>query len=101
MKTKQVKQLKKKRHAATKKLFSKNSSTFFPAVNAYVDPVKKAIEPAVNSAGFSMPAETKKFFEPRFGYSFDDIKIHSGTNAVRSAEELNANAYTYKDHIVF
>jgi len=101
MKTKSVKQPKKKKNVAAKKLFSKTNSTFFAPVNTAADPIKKTIEPAVTSVDISLPEETRKFFEPRFGLSFDNVRIHAGTDAAKSAEELNADAYSYNNHIVF
>ncbi len=101
MKAKSFKHKKQKENSVSKKLLTQKSNPFFTPVVQNSDPIKKTIDPAVTSAGHSLSAETKKFFEPRFDLSFQNIKIHTGVNAVRSAEELNANAYTYKNHIVF
>jgi len=83
------------------KLFSKTNATFFAPVTQTSDPIKKAIEPATASAGYSLAAETKQFFEPRFGFSFDNVNIHTDNTAAKSADKLNAEAYTYDNHIVF
>lgn len=45
------------------------------------------------------PAE-RAFFEPRFGYDFSAIRIHSGTAAAASARMVNARAYTVGRSIV-
>ena len=84
-----------------RKLFSKKSTPFFAPVIQSSDSIKKTIDPIVTSGGHSLPAETKNFFEPRFNYSFHNVKIHTGNTAAKSAENLNAQAYSYNDHIVF
>jgi len=83
------------------KLISKKSTPFFASIAQNSDPVKKTIDPTITTAGHSLPAETMKFFEPRFNYSFNNVKIHTGNSATKSAEKLNAEAYSYNDHIVF
>jgi GH24 family phage-related lysozyme (muramidase) len=37
----------------------------------------------------------------RFGYDFSRVRVHSGAAAEQSAREVNANAYTIGDNIVF
>src|SRR5262249_54022310 len=44
---------------------------------------------------------TRAFFEPRFGYNFSDVRVHSGLRANTSARALNAQAYTFGREIVF
>lgn len=39
--------------------------------------------------------------EPRFGYDFSRVRVHSTGNAPQSAESLNAHAYTFGQDIVF
>lgn len=39
--------------------------------------------------------------EPRFGRSFADVRIHTGEQAARSAESINAAAYTVGSDVVF
>ncbi len=39
--------------------------------------------------------------EPRFGYDFSLVRVHSGTTAEQSAQDVNANAYTVGRDIVF
>ena len=51
--------------------------------------------------GQSLSSETKSFFEPRFGYDFSNVKIHTDTIAAKSAESINAKAYTTGSNIVF
>lgn len=53
------------------------------------------------SGGISLSESEKNFFEFRMGYDFSDVKIHTGTEAVTSAQEINAIAYTNGNNIVF
>ncbi|MEA2165497.1 MAG: hypothetical protein QOK37_3624 [Thermoanaerobaculia bacterium] len=39
--------------------------------------------------------------EPRFGHDFSQVRVHTGTDANQSAEEVNAHAYTVGHDIVF
>jgi hypothetical protein len=46
------------------------------------------------------PAE-KMFFEPRFGYDFSNVHVHTDSKANQSANDVNALAYTTGNNIVF
>jgi Domain of unknown function (DUF4157) len=56
-----------------------------------------------SSSGSSLDSNTKEFMESRFGggYDFSNVKIHTNERAVRSAESVNALAYTIGNNIVF
>ncbi len=56
---------------------------------------------SLSSKGSSLPGESKNFFEPRFGYDFSDVKIHTDRDAAKSAQSVNALAYTSGNNIVF
>ena len=47
-----------------------------------------------------MPASERAFFEPRFGYAFDQVRIHTGSQAVEAARALNAQAFTVGQNVV-
>lgn len=55
----------------------------------------------IGNSGESLPAETRSFFEPRFGYDFSGVKIHTDHVAAKSAQSVNALAYTAGSNIVF
>ncbi len=59
------------------------------------------INDVVSSRGASLDASTRQFMEPRFGYHFTDIRIHTGEMDARSAQSVNATAYTIGNDIVF
>jgi hypothetical protein len=68
-----------------------------------VDATAAEADGAVNniSGGDPLPASVRNFFEPRFGYDFSGVRIHTGSPAAESAHALNARAYTRGKDIVF
>ena len=59
------------------------------------------VHEVLNSPGQPLDAETRGFMESRFGYDFSRVRVHSGTAAEQSARDINANAYTVRQNIVF
>jgi len=55
----------------------------------------------LNGRGQSLPGELRNFYEPRFGYDFSTIKVHTDSVAAKSAQSINALAYTSGNDIVF
>jgi len=55
----------------------------------------------LSGKGQSLLKEAQHFFEPRFGYNFSNVKIHTDTTAAESAQSMNALAYTSGSNIVF
>ncbi len=53
------------------------------------------------SGGKPLSKNERSFFEPRMGYDFSDVKIHTDTDATKSARSINALAYTTGNSIVF
>ncbi len=43
----------------------------------------------------------RAFFEPRFGYDFREVRVHTDAKAAESARAMNALAYTVGKHVVF
>jgi hypothetical protein len=60
-------------------------------------------EPAdlVPGTGSQLPSAVRNFFEPRFGFSFDRVRVHTGGRADAAARSLDARAYTLGHDIVF
>lgn len=56
---------------------------------------------SLNGKGRSLSNEERKFFEPRMGHDFADVKVHTDTAAAKSAQSINALAYTSGNNIVF
>ncbi len=55
----------------------------------------------LQNGGDALPQKSKSFFESRMGYDFSNVKIHTDTNAAKSAQSINALAYTTGNNIVF
>ncbi len=56
---------------------------------------------SLSSSGQPLPNEVRNFYEPRFGYDFSNVKVHTGSVASKSAQSINALAYTSGNNIVF
>jgi outer membrane protein OmpA-like peptidoglycan-associated protein len=55
----------------------------------------------LNGRGQSLSNEVRSFYEPRFGYDFSNVKVHMGSVAAKSAQSINALAYTSGNNIIF
>lgn len=69
--------------------------------NEPVGEVPSLVNEVIQSPGDSLDQETRQFFEPRFGWDFSRVKVHTGSRAASSSEEINAHAYTVGNHVVF
>lgn len=56
---------------------------------------------SLDNSGQPLSDASRSFFEPRFGYDFSDVRVHNDDSAARSAQSINALAYTTGNHIVF
>ena len=71
-------------------------------VNGNVTPHDQSgINDVLKSSGQPLPAQARSFFEPRFGRDFSSVKIHSNSLAAKSADSINALAYTSGNNIAF
>ncbi len=59
------------------------------------------VQEVLHSSGEPLDAETRAFFEPRFGHDFSNVRVHTGERAAQSAKALDAKAYTAGSKIVF
>ncbi len=59
------------------------------------------VSDAVQSGGKSLEKNTRSFMESRMSYDFSNVKIHTGSIAAKSAQSINALAYTSGNNIVF
>jgi hypothetical protein len=71
------------------------------SATAQIKPSVSADIRALQGKGSPLPPATRAFFEPRFGASFDQVRIHTDTHAVRTASLLNAKAFTVGRDIAF
>lgn len=56
---------------------------------------------AVSHGGLPLTAEQRAYFEPRFGESFSDVRIHIDGEARQAAKGIGARAFTYGRDIAF
>ena len=59
------------------------------------------VHEVLRSPGQPLDPEVRAFMEPRFGYDFSRVRVHSGAAAERSAGDVNAHAYTVGHDMVF
>ncbi len=51
--------------------------------------------------GQPLDAATRAFMEPRFGYDFSKVRVHTDEKAAESARRISAQAYTVGPNVVF
>lgn len=56
---------------------------------------------SLGASGQPLPESSRQFFEPRFGQDFSGVRIHTDSVAAKSAQSINALAYTTGNNIVF
>jgi outer membrane protein OmpA-like peptidoglycan-associated protein len=54
-----------------------------------------------STVGDLLPAQERHHLESRFRHDFAHVRVHVGQQAERSAADLNTDAYTLGNHIVF
>lgn len=55
----------------------------------------------LRGGGKPLPASERAFFEPRFGRSFENVRIHDGQTADRASRQISARAFTLGGDIAF
>ncbi|EHK63462.1 DUF4157 domain-containing protein [Achromobacter arsenitoxydans] len=58
------------------------------------------VREALTAPGRPLDASTRAFMEPRFGQDFRQVRLHTDAEAVRSANAVQARAYTVGHHVV-
>lgn len=56
---------------------------------------------ASKGGGSPLSDEVRSFMEPRFGTNFEDVRVHTGSEAAQMNRELNAQAFTHKQNVYF
>ena len=70
----------------------------------YQSEVLSDIEPGINALkgrGHPLSSSDRSYYEPKFGYDFSNVNIHTNDAASETAEQLGARAYTLGNNIVF
>jgi Domain of unknown function (DUF4157) len=63
--------------------------------------VAPLVRDTLSSPGRPLDAAARAALEPRFGYDFSGVRIHTDLTAARSAREVNALAFTVGRDVVF
>jgi Domain of unknown function (DUF4157) len=64
-------------------------------------PDAQAAVSATQRDGAPLSAETRSYFEPRFGVDFSHVRVHADADAASAAGGIQARAYTVGENIVF
>lgn len=56
---------------------------------------------ALQSGGQPLSQSERSFFEPRFGYDFSGVRVHTGSLAAEAARSVQARAFTVGRYVVF
>ncbi|MGB3459402.1 MAG: DUF4157 domain-containing protein [Halobacteriota archaeon] len=71
---------------------------------SHVPEVTPDLESRIHSlrgGGQSLPESARSFLEPRFGYDFSNVRLHTDVRAAETARAVNAQAFTLGHDIVF
>lgn len=82
-----------------KKLVQKDNLGPGPAL--VPEPVEARIDAMSAGGGSPLPGPLRAVFEPRFGYDFSGVRVHTGADASGAAVALGARAFTVGDHVFF
>ena len=59
------------------------------------------VHDVLSTPGRPLDAATRAWMEPRFGHDFSAVRVHTDAVAARSAEQVDALAYTVGHHVAF
>ncbi|MBT0959887.1 eCIS core domain-containing protein [Denitromonas iodatirespirans] len=63
--------------------------------------VPPGVHEVLSASGRPLDPSLRRFFEPRFGRDFGDVRIHTDARADASAQAVGARAYTVGRHVAF
>jgi hypothetical protein len=63
--------------------------------------VPSIVHDVLSSPGQPLDSGTRAFMEPRFGFDFSRVRVHTDSRAAESARAVNALAYTVGHDVVF
>ncbi|MFT3823207.1 MAG: DUF4157 domain-containing protein [Chitinophagaceae bacterium] len=64
-----------------------------PSLDSYVG--------GLSGKGQALDPQVRSYYEPRIGYNFSNVRVHTDQVAAKSAQSINALAYTTGNNIVF
>lgn len=65
------------------------------------EPAPESVNQVLSSSGSQLDVSVRNDMEARFGHDFSRVRVHSGSAAEQSARDVNAEAYTVGNNIVF
>ncbi len=65
------------------------------------DDAPAIVHKVIRSAGQPLEPSLRTFFETRLNTNLEGVRVHTDSQAARSAEAVNARAYTVGEHVVF
>jgi hypothetical protein len=77
---------------------SRESVTANGGAPGIVPPIAQEV---IRAPGRSLDPPIRAFMEARFGYDFGRVRIHTEPAAAAAAEAINANAYSFGNHVLF
>src|SRR5215213_5405726 len=66
-----------------------------------VPPTLSSSMGSLHGGGQPLPASTRAFFEPRLGFDFSQVRVHTDQKAADSARAIQARAFTVGQEITF
>ena len=72
-----------------------------PENSSSVAAAPPVVHDVLRSSGQPLDTSTRAFMEPRFGHTFDQVRVHTDERAAESARAVNALAFTVGVDVVF
>jgi hypothetical protein len=72
-----------------------------PATSVDGQPAPTLVDQVLESPGRALDAPTREWMQGRLQYDFSRVRVHTGRDAARSAEAVQARAFTVGSSIVF
>jgi len=63
--------------------------------------VPDSVRNVISSSGRSLDPAIQREMADKMGDDFSDVQVHTGPEAAKAAEEINARAFTVGNHVVF
>lgn len=73
----------------------------YPSQSAEITSDLETYIHSLKGGGQPLPESERVFFEPRFGYDFSQLRIHTDPQASRLTKAVNARAFTLGPNIIF
>ena len=66
-----------------------------------VNTAPREVTATLSQPGSALSPEIRDYYGEKFGFNFNSVRVHTDNAAQRSAEMVNASAYTVGRHVVF